>query len=131
MSTSWTRIHDVCFPFYDDDVMSGRRTLFHMPVGTRTEAWIVGDGLWLLSKPRSPRRKIGVVVDARKLHLRTELVSADLPKLCAPDIAAYLMRWDALHPELPSSIDPLVWRIEFRYDAWGRPDDPPEWSIAS
>ena len=61
-------------------------------------------------------------------------LEADLGKLAAADRAEYLARWDALHPELPSGGDPLVWRIQLRYGPWTTDPadpDPPEWSLAS
>ena len=123
------KIHDVYFPRYDDDVVSERRTLFHLPVGDR--AWTAGDSLRLLASPRFPRCKTGVLIDVRQARLCSE-IDADLAKLCAADRAAYLASWDVLHPGLPSAADPTVLRIEFRYGAWeADPTDSPEWSLAS
>jgi hypothetical protein len=119
-------IHEVRFPNFHDDVMSEKRTLFHMPLDG--QIWKVGDGLRLMTVPNFPRCKTGVVTDVRQVHLIAEL-DADLGKLCAADRAEYLARWDALHTDVPSEGDPLVWRIEFRYSVWADPE-PPEWSIA-
>ncbi len=119
-------VHEIRFPRFSDDVMSEKRTLFHMPVDGQT--WKVGDGLRLLAAPNFPRCKIGVLTDVRQVQLLAEL-EADIERIVA-DRAEYLARWDAVHPDLPSADDPLVWRIEFRYGAWGDPTDPPEWSLA-
>jgi hypothetical protein len=125
-------IHEVRFPRFHDDVMSEKRTLFHSPIDTEASGVPkVGDGLRLLAAPNFPRCKIGNLIDVRQVRLLDEL-GADLVKLCAGDRAEYLARWDALHPDLPSADNPVVWRIEFRYGMWeSDPTDPPEWSLAS
>jgi hypothetical protein len=117
--------HEVRFPRYHEDVNSERRTLMHIPIDDC--AWAIGDELRLLAAPGFPRCKVGVLTDVRQVRLLDDL-DADLGKLGEVDRAGYLARWDALHPELPSASDPVVWRIEFRY---GRAEDPPEWSLAT
>jgi hypothetical protein len=117
-------VHEVHFPRFRDDVATERRTLFHVPVDDHP--WAVDDALRLLEAPNFPRCKVGVITIAAKVRL-LETIDADLAKLCA-DRDAYLARWDALYPEAASTLDPVVWRIEFRY---GDPAAPPEWSLAS
>jgi hypothetical protein len=119
-------IHEIHFPRFHEDVMSERRTLFHMPVDE--QPWAKGDELRLLAAPNFPRCKIGTLIDVRQVRLLDDL-DAVLVKLGAVDRAEYLARWDTLHPKLPSADDPMVWRIEFRYGGWD--SDPPEWSLAS
>lgn len=123
-------IHEIRFPRYHDDINSEKRTLLHVPM--EGQIYSVGDGLRLLAAPGFPRCKIGVLTNVHQVHLLAEL-DADLGKLGGIDRADYLARWDALHPDLPSEADPVVWRIEFRYGMWETDDlpDPPEWSLAS
>jgi hypothetical protein len=142
------QIHRIRFPRYVDDIVSERRTLFHMPVGivcscsgdpadpdyTRSQrckvhVWTVGDEIRLLD-PDSPRCKIGVLIDVRQVRLLAVL-DVDLTKLGQPERASYLASWDALHPDCRRSTDPVVWRIEFRYGIEEDPKDPPEWSLAA
>jgi hypothetical protein len=121
------KVHEVRFPNYHDDVTLERRTLFHMIDGP----FSVGDGLKLLAAPNYPRCKVAVVRRVDRAPL-CPIADDDLGRLNVPDAAAYLARWDALHPEAPSSGNPEVWRIEFEYGMWkdeGAPD-PPEWSLA-
>jgi hypothetical protein len=123
------RIHNLQFPRFHDDIMSERRTLFHVPLDEHV--WKTGDGLRLLSAPNFPRCKIGILTSVRQVRLRAEL-DADFSKLAVMDPDEYLARWDLLHPELPSSGNPGVWRIEFCYGPWEvDPSDPPEWSLVS
>lgn len=116
-------IHEIEFPRYRDDVMTQRRTLLHVPVDDHYPAWTVGDDLHLLAAPGYPRCAVGVVTHVGQVRL-LDGIDADLPKLCAGR-DEYLSRWDALHPDLSSARDPVVWRIEFRYA------DPPAWSMAT
>jgi hypothetical protein len=116
--------HEVCFPRYAQDIRTQKRTLFHMSKGL----WLVGDTLLLCADPTFPEvaRAIVTWVDRAKLR---ELSAEDLRLLNRDDAAAYFASWDALHPEMPSSDDPLVYRIEFRYTVGDSPS--PEWCLAS
>jgi hypothetical protein len=105
-------IHSLHFPRFHDDIMTERRTLFHVTIDEHV--WSIGDGLRLLAAPNFPRAKVGILTDVRQARLRAEL-AADCSKLAVTDPDEYLARWDALHLELPSSGDPVVWRIEFCY----------------
>lgn len=117
-------VHEVHFPHYREDVASERRTLFHVLVDDHP--WAVDDALWLLADSKVLRGKMGVITSVTKVRL-LKTVDADLVKLCT-DRDAYLARWDALYPGAASPLDPVVWRIEFRY---GDPTSPPQWSLAS
>lgn len=119
-------VHEINFPRYHDDVMSERRTLFHMTV--RSRSFDVGDGL-RLAVPNLPRCKVAVVKKVDRVPL-CPISDDDLRRLNVDDAASYLARWDELHPEVPSSGNPEVWRIEFEYGMWKDSDDPPEWSLA-
>jgi len=124
-------VHEVNFPRYHDDIMLEHRTLFHV-LGEDAVAtpFNVGDGLRLRAAPGYPRCKVAVVKNVDRVPL-CPIGDDDLRRLNVPDAAAYLARWDALHPEVPSSGNPEVWRIEFEY-GWkdGSTPDPPEWSLA-
>lgn len=120
-------IHEVHFPRYDTDVNSRKRTLFHMTVDEQT--WDVDDELRLIAHPNFPRCACAILTNVRQVKLLAEL-EGDLAKLGEVNRESYLASWDALHPELPSTSDPTVWRIEFRYSIADQQPDPPEWSLA-
>jgi hypothetical protein len=121
-------IHEIQFPNYHDDVMLERRTLLHLPDG-KGLPFNVGDGLRLFAAPGYPRCKVAVIKKVDRGSL-CPIACDDLRRLNVPDAAAYFARWDALHPDVPSSGNPEVWRIEFEYGMWTS-DDPPEWSLAA
>lgn len=129
-----TSVHEVRFPRFHDDVVTRRRTIFHMPVDGKT--WTVGEALRLAADQRCPPRTwnvpfmVGVLTDVRQVRLLAEL-DADLASISNVDRAAYLARWDTLHPALPSIADPIVWRIAFRYGEASDLPDPPEWGLAA
>ena len=118
--------HEIRFPRYAEDVLTKKRTLFHMPTG----AFAVGDGLSLCAAPNFPRAAAAVITKVDQARL-CDLTAEDLVLLNVADAAFYLASWDTLYPELPSNSNPLVYRIEFRY-GWptddGKPD--PEWCLA-
>lgn len=116
-----TTIHEVQFPNYSATILSGRRSLFHMPIDDY--AWAIGDELRLVAARGYPRCLVGVLTEVRQVHLLAEL-DADLVKLCA-DRDAYLANWDKIQPDLPSADDPWVWRIAFRFASTS------EWSLAT
>lgn len=75
-----------------------------------------------------PNDFIGVLVEAKRIHLLDE-IDRDIARLdVVKTREAYLASWDALHPELPAILNPDVWRIVWRFE---RVSDAPEWSQAA
>ena len=125
-----TMAHSIHFPRYRADIMEERRTLFHVPVDENLANFEIGDKLKLLEHPNLPRCKVGIVTDARQVALLDHL-DTDLDKLGSVDRGGYLASWDQLHHEMPSCLNPMVWRIEFRYGRASDLPDPPEWALAA
>lgn len=122
-------VHEVTFPRFDADIISRRRTLFHVPV--ENLMWSVGEEIRLITRDGITRCEVGILTSVRQVRLLAEL-DADLPMLGNVDRVLYLASWDALH-HVPSITDPTVWRIEFRYGIAANDErpDPPEWSLGA
>ena len=125
------RVHDMTFPRFVEDIVSGKRTLAHMvasfhhidPLPSSTdsahrvfEEFMVGDLLLLCPRGgRDQRRRIISVISKVRL-CPLEVTEADAALLAVPSATEYLERWDQLHPQLPAALRPIVWRLEWRYD---------------
>jgi hypothetical protein len=126
-------VHEVRFPRYSEDVMSEKRTIFHVlgENAANRQPFSVGDGLRLLAAPNFPRCKVATITKVDRVQL-CQIDDDDLRRLNVPDAATYLSCWDALHPEVPSIGNPEVWRIEFEYGVSKDDGAPvPEWCLAS
>lgn len=119
--------HNVRFPEYDEDIRSGKRTLFHMPGGE----WAAGDML-LCSAPDGALT-VATITEVAYVNLRNlgSDDADDLLLLNRDDSASYFESWEALHPKMPLRSNPLVCRIEFRYGPPELDDPSPEWSLAA
>jgi hypothetical protein len=101
----------VVFPRYAEDVSTKKRTLYHS-VDT---PWDVGQHLILTPHHNFPRGTPAKVTNVTQVKLK-DLSEEDLLKLGGITAEEYLARWDAAFPEHSSNTDPLVWRIEFKYN---------------
>lgn len=119
--------HKVRFPRYDEDIRTQWRTLFHTPAGT----WSTGDTLLLCAALNLPAWARATITEVDHVRLLRDLSADDLRLLNRDDAASYFASWDAIHPGMPVSSNPLVCRIEFRYDRPERDDPSPEWHTAA
>lgn len=147
----------VCpFPRLNEDVLTKKRTLFHLPScafdGIPSPA--PDDSMWILpiddvGKSTVPVVASVVITSATQVHLADSMTEdgdwllLNLPRGSsardAESLLAYSQRWDAANPDAPWATNPLVWRLEFRYDdlavfamwRWARVDlDAPAFALA-
>jgi len=121
-------VHEIRFPRWHEDVSLQKRTVAHIRIRPE-ERFFVGDELRLLAAPNFPRCGTGTLTEVALVKL-LDVVDSDLAGLNVTSREEYLARWDALHPDMPSSGNPEVWRIAWRY-RHDEGKDPPEWSLAS
>src|SRR5512142_2134199 len=103
------------FPYWERDILTKKRTLYHMPGDT---VFVPTPGSLLRLFDSSDRWREGLyatVAQVSSYHFQ-DMSDEDLQKLCVSSKREYAQRWDAMHPETPFADNPLVWRIEFSYE---------------
>ena len=116
MSNHWTKLSGVQFPRYEEDVLTHKRTLFHIPA-TAEVTPVVGSMIILLPEDSDPTKTPVIITHLDKVLLEN-LPDEDLSLLAVGSREDYFKRWEALHMANPLEISQEVWRIQFSYVTW-------------
>jgi hypothetical protein len=105
-------------PRWEEDIVSRRRTLIHLPSTPTDIEPRVGDSIIAFPyRAPGPRVMIEIVEVSAVPLCESSLGDWTLLNLPADDsgVQAYRTRWDATNPDLPWETNPIVWRVVFRY----------------
>jgi hypothetical protein len=130
--------YQIVSPRWNEDVVTQKRTLFHIPCDPGVELKI-GDLLAIRSDEREEIRTVcAAIIEASRVRLVDSLTPIPGPAAAAalgdmarlnlipdidqarmadlvPAIDSYRRRWDTVNPDVPWASNPTVWRVVFRY----------------
>jgi hypothetical protein len=112
-----TEIYIVIFPRYEEDVLTHKRTLFHLPLNT-VNIPKLGSLTILIPEWFTNVLRASVVITHLSKVLLKDLPDEDLNLLAVESREDYFKRWEVLHMANPLENPQEVWRIQFNYVNW-------------